>query len=119
MGVTSRFAYVGILLFVVVGSAWLEVVLRTRVLVRWRRLLLTLTPVAVLFFLWDAYAVSQGHWWFDADRILGVYVPAGVPLDEILFFVAVPIASILTLEAVRSVRGWPAGDEPPGSGGAP
>ena len=35
----------------------------------------------------------------------------GVPLDEILFFMVIPLAAILTLEAVRSVRGWKAGDE--------
>jgi hypothetical protein len=34
-----------------------------------------------------------------------------VPVDEILFFVTIPIASVLTLEAVRSVKSWPAGDE--------
>jgi lycopene cyclase domain-containing protein len=110
----ARFSYVAILAFVLVGCLWLEVALRTRVFARLRRLLLTLVPVVAVFFLWDAYAVSQGHWWFDADRILGLYVPASVPVDEVLFFLAIPIASILTLEAVRSVEGWPAGDESTG-----
>ena len=80
---------------------------------RWRRLLLTFLPVVVVFFAWDAYAIAQGHWWFDTDRILGLYAPGSVPLDEILFFITIPLASVLTLEAVRSVRGWPAGDEAP------
>ncbi|MEI6361006.1 MAG: lycopene cyclase domain-containing protein [Actinomycetes bacterium] len=111
----ARLSYVAILAFVLLGCLWLEVALRTRVLARPRRLLLTLAPVVLVFFLWDAYAVSQGHWWFDTERILGLYVPGSVPLDEILFFVAIPIASILTLEAVRSVRGWSAGDESDGS----
>jgi lycopene cyclase domain-containing protein len=111
----SRFAYVAILGFVLVGCLWLEVALRTRVLRRWRRLMLTILPVVLVFFCWDAYAVSQGHWWFDTDRILGIYLPGSVPLDEILFFIAIPLASVLTLEAVRSVRGWRAGDEDEGS----
>lgn len=111
----ARLSYVAILAFVLVGCLWLEVALRTRVFARPRRLLLTLLPVVVVFFGWDAYAVSQGHWWFDTDRILGFYVPGSVPVDEILFFIAIPIASVLTLEAVRSVRGWPAGDEGDGS----
>ena len=68
-------------------------------------------PVVGVFFGWDAYAVSQGHWWFDPDRILGLYLPGAVPVDEIAFFIVIPIAAILTLEAVRSVRGWRAGDE--------
>lgn len=67
----SRWAYVAVLGFVLVGCLWLEVALRTRVLARPRRLLLTIAPVVVVFFVWDVYAVSQGHWWFDTDRILG------------------------------------------------
>ena len=34
-------------------------------------------------------------------------------LEELLFFVVVPVAAIMTLEAVRVVRRWPVGDEPP------
>ncbi len=110
----ARLSYVAILAFVLVGCLWLEVALRTRVLRRWRRLALSVLPVVVLFFAWDAYAVAQGHWRFDLERITGIYVPADVPLDEILFFVAIPLASILTLEAVRSVKDhWRVGDEAP------
>lgn len=109
----ARLSYVAILAFVLVGCLWLEVALRTRVLRRWRRLLLSVAPVVVVFFVWDAYAVAQGHWHFDLERILGVYLPASVPLDEILFFLAIPLAAILTLEAVRSVNPhWSVGDEP-------
>lgn len=107
----SHLAYVAVLGFVVVGCIWLEVALRTRVLVRWRRLLLTWIPVAAVFCIWDAYAIAQGHWWFDQDRILGLYLPADIPVDELLFFLVIPLAAVLTYEAVRSVKPhWPAGD---------
>ena len=65
----------------------------------------------MLFVAWDAYAIAQGHWFFDLDHLLGWRVIAGVPIDEVLFFIVVPLASVLTLEAVRSVRGWSVGDE--------
>lgn len=107
----THFSYVAVLGLVLIGCLWLEVALRTRVLARPRRLLLAVAPVVLPFFMWDAYAVSQGHWWFDTERILGVYAPWSVPLDEIGFFVVIPLAAILTFEAVRSVRGWQAGDE--------
>lgn len=108
----ERFSYVGVLLFVVFGSIWLEVFLRTRVLARWRRLLLTMIVPVLVFIVWDAYAIASGHWTFDVDRILGFQVVAGVPIDEVLFFIVIPFASILTLEAVRSVKPhWLAGDE--------
>jgi malonyl-CoA/methylmalonyl-CoA synthetase len=88
-----------------------EMVLRTRVLKRIRRLLLSMVPGLVLFTAWDAYAISQGHWFFDLEKILGWQVIAGVPIDEVLFFIVVPLAAILTLEAVRAVWNWPVGDE--------
>ena len=111
----SRFAYVGVLVLVVVGTGWLEVVLRARVYARWRRLLAALVPVVVLFCAWDLYAIAAGHWTFDPERTTGVLLPGGLPLDEVLFFVVVPIAAVLTLEAVRSVKRWEVGDEPAGS----
>lgn len=107
----QRFGYLGVLLFILAGCLWLEVALRTRVLRRWRRLLLALVLPVAAFTCWDAYAIAQGHWWFDTDRILGVWLPGAVPVDELLFFLLIPLASILTLEAVRSVQGWPCGDE--------
>jgi lycopene cyclase domain-containing protein len=109
----ASLSYVGVLVFVLVASLWLEVVLRTRVLARWRRLLLVLAVVVWPFLLWDAYAIAQGHWWFDTARILGIYLPGEVPIDELLFFLVIPLASVLTVEAVRSVKGWTVGDEAP------
>jgi lycopene cyclase domain-containing protein len=107
----GRYSYVAILAFVMVGCLWLEVALRTRVFRRWRRLVLAILPAVVLFFIWDVYAVAAGHWWFDEDLILGIRLPGDVPLDEVLFFIAIPIASILTIEAVRAVKDhWPVGD---------
>ncbi len=100
----GRYSYVAILAFVLVGCLWLEVALRTRVLRRFGRLALTWIPVALLFVVWDVYAIAQGHWWFDTERILGLYLPGDVPVDELLFFLAIPLASVLTLEAVRSVK---------------
>lgn len=107
----SQFSYVAVLAFVIIGSIWLEAALRTRVLVRPRRLVLTIIPVLAPFLLWDAYAISQGHWWFDESRILGLYLPGDIPVDELLFFIVIPFASVLTIEAVRSVKGWTVGDE--------
>ncbi len=108
----THLGYVGVLAFILIGSAWLEIALRTHVLRRWLRLLLALLPTLVLFVAWDAYAIAQGHWDFDEQQVIGWQVIAGVPIDEVLFFIIVPLASILTLEAVRAARGWTAGDEP-------
>jgi lycopene cyclase domain-containing protein len=109
--------------FIFLGTVWLEFGLRTRVYRRWRRLLLTVLPVVAVFLLWDAYAIASGHWWFDEALITGIRLPGDIPVDELVFFVMVPIASILALEAVRSATGLVVGDEadpagPAGSGEA-
>lgn len=108
----ARLSYVAVLAFCLLGTAWLEVLLRTRVYRRWRRLVLTVLAVVPAFIVWDLYAIAERHWWFDLTRITGVFLPGNLPLDEVLFFITIPIVSILTYEAVRSVKAtWPAGDE--------
>ena len=111
----SHLAYLGVLAFTLAGTAWLEVFLRTRVYRRWRRLVLSIAPVVVLFSLWDLYAIAAHHWTFDSQHMTGVLLGGSLPLDEVLFFVVVPLAAILTLEAVRSVKRWEVGDEMPGT----
>ncbi|MDG4832200.1 lycopene cyclase domain-containing protein [Solwaraspora sp. WMMD1047] len=109
----ERFAYLAVLAGCLVCALWLEPVLRVNVLRRWRRLLLTLLVVLVVFGAWDLAAIAAGHWTFDPAQTTGVLLPGALPLDEVLFFLAVPFCAILGFEAVRAVRGWPAGDEPP------
>ncbi|MCK9875414.1 MULTISPECIES: lycopene cyclase domain-containing protein [Frankia] len=104
--------YLAVLLGCLLGTAPLELFLGTRVYARPRRLALTLLPVLVVFVGWDVYAIAAGHWTFDPRHITGVRLPGRLPLDEVLFFVVVPVCAILTLEAVRAVRGWTVGDEP-------
>lgn len=108
----TRWGYLLMLIFTVLGSGWLEFVLKTRVYRRWRRWALAVTPVFVVFVLWDRYALSAGHWWFDEAQVLGWFGPFGIPLEEYGFFVVVPLAAILTFEAVRQSRPhWSFGDE--------
>ncbi len=106
----TSFAYLLVLLACLVGTAPLEVVLKTRVYARWRRLLLTLLPVVVVFVGWDVLAIRAGHWDYDPSQVTGLEL-GGLPLEELLFFLVIPVCAILTLEAVRAVRGWTVGDE--------
>jgi hypothetical protein len=36
-----------------------------------------------------------------------------MPLEELLFFLVVPVCGVLAFEAVRKVTGWDAGYPPP------
>jgi lycopene cyclase domain-containing protein len=104
-------AYLAVLAGCLAAALWLEPILRVNVFRRWRRLLLTLLPVVAVFVLWDLAAIAAGHWTFDPAQITGVFLPGGLPLDEVLFFVVVPVCAILGFEAVRAVLRKPAGDE--------
>ncbi|MFI5896044.1 lycopene cyclase domain-containing protein [Actinoplanes sp. NPDC051513] len=104
-------AYVSVLAGCLGAALWLEPVLKVGVLRRWRRLLLTVLPVVAVFALWDLAAIAAGHWHFDASQMTGVVFPGGLPLDEVLFFLVVPVCAVLGFEAVRKVLRRPAGDE--------
>jgi lycopene cyclase domain-containing protein len=104
-------AYLLVLAGCLAAALWLEPVLKVNVFRRGRRLLLTLLPVVAVFVLWDLLAIAAGHWRFDPEQITGVVLPGGLPLDEVLFFVVVPVCAVLGFEAVRAVLRLPAGDE--------
>lgn len=92
------------LIFTLCGSLWLEIVLKTGVLRRIKRASLSILPISSLFLIWDGYAIARGHWFFDRAQILGIYGPFGIPLEEYLFFIVVPLAVILTFEGVATVK---------------
>jgi lycopene cyclase domain-containing protein len=108
-----RFSYLAVLAFCFLGTLWLELFLKVNVYRRWRRLLLALVPTVVVFVAWDLWAIATRQWWYDPRQLTGVVLPGRLPLEELLFFVVAPACAILAFEAVRAVRGWPAGDEPP------
>ena len=99
----AHWSYVGMLAFCLVGTLPLVPAFRLRVLRQPRRLLLTIALAGTPFLLWDLYATHSGHWWFDADQTLPWRV-AGVPLEEVAFFVVIPLVAVLTLEATRAAR---------------
>ena len=105
-----RLIYLAVLAACVLGNLPLEIVLRTRVYGRPLRLLLTLLPVLVVFVVWDLLAIRAGHWTYDPAQTTGVLI-GDLPLEELAFFVVIPICAVLTLEAVRAVKGWCVGDE--------
>jgi len=100
----QKFGYMAMLAFTVFGSFWLEIFLKTSVLKRWKRALISILPISFFFLVWDAYAIAQGHWFFNRDRMLGIYGPFDIPLEEFLFFIIVPMAAILTIEGVTTVK---------------
>ena len=105
----QQLTYLALLAGCLLVTAPLELVLGVRVYARWRRLLVAVLPEFVVFVAWVLYAIAQGHWDYSATRTLGVRLPGGIPVEEVLFFLVVPLCSVMALEAVRRVTGWDAG----------
>lgn len=64
-----------------------------------KRFLPVVLYVSLPFVLWDVWAANEGHWAFSDRFIFGPYI-AGIPLEEILFFVTVPLAMCIVWESV-------------------
>ena len=99
----DRFQYLILMGLSLLLTLPLELVLGARVWRRPRRLLAALLPTAAIFIVWDVIAVARDHWAFNPRYTTGWNVLPDFPVDEIVFFVAVPICALLTLEAVRNV----------------
>lgn len=103
----DRLRYLLVLAGCVAATLPLEFVLGARVYRRPARLLATVVPVAAVFLTWDLAAAARGTWWFSDRYTIGVRL-AGLPVEEWLFFLVVPVCALLTYEAVR-LRGRRAG----------
>ena len=88
----------------------LELVLGARVWRRPRRLLLALLPVVAVYGIWDVVAIARGTWDYSERYTTGILLPLAMPLEELVFFVVIPICGLLTYEAVGNtlamLRTW-------------
>ena len=100
----AKLAYLAMLGFTIIGSWWLEWAFKLRVLRRIRFTLSTIVPISIFFLLWDALAIRLNHWEFDSHQMLGIVLVFDIPLEELLFFVVIPLAIILTYEGVTKLR---------------
>lgn len=98
-----HWSYVAMLAFCLVGTLPLVAVYRLRVLRQVRRLALTVVIAGSPFLGWDLWATRAGQWRFDSAQTLPPRI-GGLPLEEVAFFVVIPLASVITYEAVRTLR---------------
>ena len=82
-----------------------EFAFRARVWRRPRRLLAAAWPPVVLFVVWDVVAIDRGLWHYSPRFTTGGMLPFRLPVEELVFFVVIPICSLLTFEAVRRILG--------------
>jgi lycopene cyclase domain-containing protein len=99
----DRFQYLGLMAACLVLTLPLEFVLGARVWRRPMRTVKAIAPAFVIFVAWDLWASHRGTWDFDDRYTLGVRLPGGMVVEELVFFFVVPMCALLTLEAVRAI----------------
>ena len=104
-------SYLAVLIACLAVTAPLEWGIGVRVYRHPRRLGLTLVLAMTPFVVWDVVAILRDHWSFAAERTIGVNLAGIMPLEELLFFVVIPICALLTHQAVLRLgaRRWPDG----------
>lgn len=103
----DRYQYLVLMGLCVLITLPLEVLLRARVWRRPRRLALTLAPVIVVFVGWDLWKTARGTWSFSDRYTVGLTLPGGMVVEELVFFTVIPVCALLSLETVRRIlRCW-------------
>ncbi len=98
----DRWQYVIVLLTCLAVTAPLEM-FGAGVYRRPRRLVRAVLPVAAVFLLWDELAIAAHVWSYNPAYILGAAIPWHVPVEEVLFFVVIPLCALLTYTAVNAI----------------
>lgn len=75
---------------------------RTSFVPRWPQAFLAIAITAIPFLLWDQ-AVAGRHWWFNPRFVSGAYL-GRLPIEEVLFFLAMPFACLFTWHTLFSRR---------------
>jgi lycopene cyclase domain-containing protein len=60
-----------------------------------------IAPVLLVLAAWDVVAILRGHWSFHPEATTGVLIGGLLPIEEVLFFLTIPLCAVLTYEAVQ------------------
>ena len=63
-------------------------------------LIASVLPPAVVFLCWDMVAVGAGVWNYNPTYVEPARLPGGIPIEELLFFIVIPVCAILSYETV-------------------
>lgn len=102
----SHWNYLAVLGFVSICAVGINIGFRLQIGKRWRELFFTQFVVVFVYLSWDTWAILKQNWYFDPNQIVKIYVLPKVPIEEGLFFVVVPLTTILCYQALLKLTGW-------------
>ncbi len=68
-----------------------------------RRAAFAVLPVAAVFVVWDAVAIAAHIWTYNPKYVTGIELPAHIPIEEVLFFIVIPLCGLFTYNAVDTI----------------
>jgi lycopene cyclase domain-containing protein len=68
-----------------------------------RRAAFAVLPVAAVFVVWDAVAIAAHIWTYNPKHVTGISLPADIPIEELLFFIVIPLCGLFTYNAVDTI----------------
>ena len=108
------YQYLLLMLGCLVLTLPLEWLFGARVYRRFGAVVVALLPVVALFSVWDIVGIIRDHWTYNPRYVTGLQLVFAMPVEELVFFIVIPLCGLLTYEAVGSVLsgrvrlpGWP------------
>jgi lycopene cyclase domain-containing protein len=98
--------YSYVLIFIAICAVGVNFGFRLQFSKKLKLFLLTDSLILVIYLIWDFWAVSKGSWFFDSNQILGIMILGKLPIEEVLFFIIVPMMTVLTYSALSKLTGW-------------
>ena len=92
----SKYHYLLVIGFILISTLFIILVFRPINKTFWRDYLKAQVLVLLGYLIWDTWAIYKKAWYFDKKQIIGVYLLPKVPIEEVLFFIVVPLVSVLT-----------------------
>ena len=99
----AHWHYLFVLIFISICAVGVNFGFRLHITRSCRIFLATDAAVLLIYTAWDIYAVKHHNWSFDPQQIWGVNIGGTLPIEEILFFVIVPLMTILSYIALSKL----------------
>lgn len=95
----EKYVYIGVILFALSYPLAQSFEHRIKYATKWYALFPAILITAAVFIVWDYWFTRIGVWEFNPRYVLGLFF-FGLPLEEWLFFLVVPFASVFIYEVL-------------------